>query len=74
MVVVVGVATVVVTTVAVGVETTVPIAVLLRGGNDDGNRGVINGGSIINAPGQYMKFPAALSKQYYGHFIDTELR
>ena len=45
-----------------------------RGGNDGGNRGGINGGSIINASGQQMKLPATLSTQYCGHFLDTELR
>ena len=45
-----------------------------HGGNEGGNRGGINGGSIINASGQQMKLPATLSKQYCGHFLDTELR
>ena len=42
--------------------------------NNGGNRGGINGSSIINTSGQHMKLPAALSKQYCGHFMDTELR
>ena len=45
-----------------------------HGGNDGGNRGCIHGGSIINASGQQMKLPVTLSKQYCGHFLDTELR
>ena len=45
-----------------------------RGGNDGGIRGGVSGGSIINASGQNMTFPATLSKQYCGYFTDTELR
>ena len=44
-----------------------------RGGYEGGNRGGINGGSIINASGEQMKLPATLSKQYCGHFMKTEL-